>query len=499
MTDINPTVPTRPRTVVDLFCGAGGASEGVAQACEELGMERPALIAVNHWSVAVETHRRNHPWAQHYCARVESIDPRAAVGGPVDLIVAGVECTHHSQARGGAPMNDQSRSSAWNVLHWAEMLRAQDILIENVPEFLNWGPLDDKNRPIRERRGETFRALVCALESLNYRVEWRVLNAADYGDPQRRRRLFLRARRGGGRIQWPVETHGPLRAPYRTAREIIDWSDLGTSIFRRNRPLSPRTRDRIAEGIRRFCGAYADPFLVMLYGTGTVRSIDLPLPTVTSGGGRGGGHIGLAQPFLVPRHGEREGQRPRTHGLDAPSPTITATNAPSLITPFILPHDQFVARNGLSLVDGIDEPMRTVKGGAGAAGQIVMPFLQHVTHTQDAGRVHPIDMPVPTVTAAHRGELAFVVPYYRTGVPYPASEPLHTLTTHDRFALVTPDGVAMDIYSRMLKERELARAQSFPDAYHFTGTKSDVVKQIGNAWPVELSKSLARSVLSEEA
>jgi len=90
MTDINPTVPTRPRTVVDLFCGAGGASEGVAQACEELGMERPALIAVNHWSVAVETHRRNHPWAQHYCARVESIDPRAAVGGPVGWVLDNV-------------------------------------------------------------------------------------------------------------------------------------------------------------------------------------------------------------------------------------------------------------------------------------------------------------------------------------------------------------------------------------------------------------------------
>jgi len=448
-------------SVVDLFCGAGGVSTGLARACERLGMDRPSLVAVNHWSVAVETHRRNHPWANHYCARVESLDPKAVAPGRSDLIVAGVECTHHSNARGGKPMSDQSRASAWHVLHWAEQLRTRDILIENIPEFRSWGPLNAKGRPIKARRGETFQAFVAALESLNYRVEWRILNSADYGDPQKRRRLFLRARAHRRKIHWPAETHDEqpslIHEPWRTAREIIDWSDLGTSIFGRKRPLKPRTIARIEEGIRRFGGEHAESFLCLLWGQSTVRSVDKPLPTVTAGGG----HVGLATPFLVPRHGERPTQAPRTHSVDRPIPTIAATNAPSIVTPFILPHDQFTASNG-AFVDSVDKPIRTVTAHNGNDTHLVSPFL---------------------------------VPYYRTGTPHRVEEPLQTVTTRDRFALVTPDGHAMDIFFRMLKVRELARAQSFPDDYEFTGNKGETVRQIGNAIPVETGTALCESIL----
>jgi len=439
----------RARSVVDLFCGAGGISTGLAIACDQLNMVRPALVAVNHWSVAVETHKRNHPWAQHHCARVDSLDPRVIVPGKADLIVAGVECTHHSQARGGRPMSDQSRASAWNVLHWAEQLQTKDILIENVPEFMNWGPLNSQGRPIQSRRGETFQALVNALESLNYRVEWRVLNAADYGDPQRRRRLFLRARAHNRAINWPNTTHDDTN--WRTAREIIDWSDLGHSIFNRARPLADRTMARIAEGIRRYCGEYADVFLALLKGK---RNIKL-------------GHVprGSTSPFLVPRYGERPTQAPRTHSVDAALPTVAGTNSPQLVTPFILPHDQWTAKNGVN-VDGIDKPMRTVTAHNGRNNKVVTPFL---------------------------------VPYYRTGVARGVDSPLSTVTTRDRFALVTADGYALDIFFRMLNPRELARAQSFPDSYEFVGNKGEVIKQIGNAVPVSTATELCRSVLSKVA
>ena len=456
----NPSLAPRVRSVVDLFCGAGGISTGLAIACNQLAMDRPALVAVNHWSVAVETHKLNHPWAQHHCARVESLDPRIVVPNQrADLIVAGVECTHHSQARGGRPMSDQSRASAWNVLHWAEQLRTRDILIENVPEFLSWGPLNRDGRPIASRKGETFQAFVSALESLNYRVEWRVLNAADYGDPQRRRRLFLRARAARRRIHWPNVTHE--EGDWRTAREIIDWDDLGTSIFSRKRPLADRTMARIAEGIKRYCGEYAEAFLVMLYGTGNVRDLDLPLPTVTAGGGRGGGHIALCRPFLVPRYGERPTQAPRTHSVDNVLPTVTGTNSPQLVTPFILPHDQWTAKNG-AFVDSIDDPMRTVTAHNGRNNKLVTPFI---------------------------------LPYYRTGVPQSVDNPIPTVTTRDRFALVTADGHALDIFFRMLNPRELARAQSFPDHFEFVGNKGEVIKQIGNAVPVSTATALCRSVL----
>lgn len=423
------------KSVVDLFCGAGGMSTGLALACEGLGLARPSLVAVNHWTVAVETHRKNHPWADHHCCRVEALQPRELVKGRSDLIVAGVECTHHSQARGGQPMSDQSRASAWHVLHWAEQLGTRDILIENVPEWQSWGPLNLKGRPIKRRRGETFQAFVQALESLNYRVEWRVLNAANYGDPQKRRRLFLRAKANRGRIQWPEQTHAeePDRAqqPWGTARGIIDWSDLGTSIFKRKRPLAARTMARIAEGVKRYCGEYADAFLVMLYGTGTARSLDLPMPTVTTGGGRGGGHMGLCRPFLVPRYGERPTQAPRTHSVDKALPTVTGTNAPNLVMPFILPHDQWVAKNGAH-VDAVDRPMRTVAG-----------------HSRNTKLVSP-----------------------------------------------AVNGPVLDIFFRMLNPRELARAQSFPESYEFVGNKGQVVKQIGNAVPVSTSMALCQSILA---
>jgi DNA (cytosine-5)-methyltransferase 1 len=412
-------------------------------------MERPSLVAVNHWTVAVETHKLNHPWADHHCARVESLDPRVVVpGSTADLIVAGVECTHHSQARGGKPMSDQSRASAWHVLHWAEMLGTRDVLIENVPEFMSWGPINAQGRPIKARKGETFRAFIQALESLNYRVEWRVLNAADYGDPQRRRRLFLRARAGRRAITWPDTTHE--EGSWRTAREVIDWSDLGSSIFGRKRPLAARTVARIAEGIKRYCGEYSEAFLQLLH-TGTVRPQDVPAAA-------------LQRPFLVPRYGERPGQAPRTHSIEEALPTVTGTNAPQLVTPFLLPHDQWVAKNGLQ-VDSVDSPMRTVTATNARNNKLITPFL---------------------------------LPYYRTGVCKNIDSPMDTVTTRDRFALVTADGHALDIFFRMLSPRELARAQSFPDHFEFLGNKGQVIKQIGNAVPVSTATALCRSILHKK-
>ncbi|MEM9597061.1 MAG: DNA cytosine methyltransferase [Acidobacteriota bacterium] len=449
----------RTLRAADLFCGAGGSSLGLSRACERTGRHLD-LVAVNHWPKAISTHSLNLAAARHHCAAIESLNPRRIVpGGKLDLIVAGVECTHHSRARGGRPKSDQRRSSAWHVLHWAEALRADELLIENVSEFQTWGPLDPEGRVIQERKGETFRAWILALESLGYRVEWRVLDCCDFGDPTSRRRLFIRASRRGA-ITWPEPSHGDGRpSPHRTAREIIDWSDLGTSIFTRKRPLADRTLARIEAGIRKFCGEMAEPFLVIMKGQSTVRSIDAPVPTITAHAR----HLALAYPF-------------------------------------ILPHDQFTGRNGFSLLDSIDRPMRTVTASNGSNTYLVSPFL--VPHFGERPgqepRTHSIDAPVPTVTATKgAGSLVcpFVVPYYGNDRPRSIDKPLGTVTTRDRFALVTPDGHALDIFFRMLQPRELAAAQGFPADFQFAGTKTDVVRQIGNAVPVNTAESLCLEVL----
>jgi DNA (cytosine-5)-methyltransferase 1 len=439
--------------IADLFCGAGGTSTGCILAARELGLDI-TLLAVNHWPLAVETHKRNHPWAQHLCADLGSVDPsRVVPGGSLRLLVASPECTHHSVARGGKPCNDQSRASAWHVLHWAERLRIENILIENVGEFQTWGPLGRDGRPDKSRKGQTFRAFIAALESLGYTVEWKILNAADYGDATTRRRLFIQARRGK-QPTWPTASH---QGKWRAAKEIIDWTLKGQSIFRRKRPLSANTMRRIEAGLRKFCG---EPFLTILNGTNddqinaTAKSVDKPLPTLTTYG-----HVGLCRPFIVPTCHTGD---TRTHSVDKPVPTITCGHRGelALVEPFILPNEGFFRGNQPR---SIKEPLPTITASRGG-GALVQPFLtSYYGNSKEAKSV---------------------------------DEPLATITTKDRFALVEPSdtGCKLDINFRMLQPHELAAAMGFED-YDFAGNKTEKVRQIGNAVPVNLAKALCKNIL----
>ena len=488
----------RPLRVADLFCGAGGSSTGLARAAQESGRS-VELLAVNHWEVAVATHAANHPWARHINAPLEGIDPGRAIGAKkLDVLVASPECTHHSTARGGRPVNDQSRASAWHVLSWTQAVEPELVIVENVPEFLSWGPIGRDGRPLRSRKGETFTAWVAAIESLGYRVSWRILNAADYGDPTTRRRLFVVARRGRTKPAWPSATHRDprlapelfdgARAPWRTARaDVIDWTLRGSSIFDRKKPLAEATLRRIAEGIRRFGGEHAEDFLVLLRGTGGARSIDLPVPAITAGGT----HLGLAS-YLTPFYGERPGQAPRTHDVDAPVPTIPTDPK------FGLAHlVQYHGTSGPQSVDG-PLPTATTRDRFG----LVQPFIATVNHGDTGGsiasRVRSIDQPIPTVTAARRG-LALVEPFMlgqqSGGAPRPVSSPVPTLSTDGAVSLVEPRGI--DILFRMLQPHELAAAMGFPKDYQFKGNRGDVVKQIGNAVAVGVATALCRSALEQ--
>ena len=367
---------------VDLFCGAGGTSTGMLQAGESLGIDIN-LLAVNHWDKAIATHSLNHPNVRHLCESLDRIIPSDAIpSGRLGLLAASPECTHHSNAAGGRPRSDQSRATAWHVCRWAADLTVDSIFIENVAEFQHWGPLDGNGKPIKRRRGETFQAFVQALRSMNYRVEYRIQNAADFGDPTSRRRLILLARRGNKGIVWPDQSHGVgASEPYRTARDIIDWKLKGRSITERSKPLSPNTMRRIEAGLKRFGGRDAQPFLVLMEHGGNERSIDRPMPTITTAKG---GAIGLCEPFLIKYYGNEK-------------------------------------------------------------------------------------------------------------TPGSIDEPLDTVTTKDRFMLVEP--TRHEILFRMLQPHELAAAMSFPVGYQFSGTKTDAVKQIGNAVPVRMARAHCAALL----
>ena len=457
---------------VDLFCGAGGASNGLRRACLKAGMTLD-LLAVNHWPLAVETHKANHPGSRHLCESVESVNPRSVVpGGKLDLLLAGPSCTHHSRARGDKPVNDQSRASAWCILRWATELEIDRIVIENVPEFLTWAPLGCNGRPLKSRRGETFEAFIAAFRSLNYRVEWKILNAANFGDPTTRERLFIQAQRGRKPITWPAETHtadgestlfGSMKR-WRPAREIIDWTMPGKSIFTRKIPLKPNTLARISAGIERFWGVFAEPFLVMLNGTRkeqierSIRSIDQPVPTVT-----GSGHIGLCEPFIL---GQQSCSAPRP--VSSPVPTISTAGAISLVEPFLMTMEH--------------------------CGGFVVP----TNHGKD-NRTYPLDKPMPTITTVDAWGLVepLIAKYYGTGGARPVHEPLDTVTTRDRFGLIVPDrSHGLDILFRMLQPHELAAAMGFERDYQFFGSRENRVKQIGNAWPNGLAEALCSEIIN---
>jgi len=305
-----------PIRIADLFCGAGGTSTGAVQAARNLG-HAVELTAVNHWDRAVATHTANHPEARHLCASVDSLNPRHLYpDGRLNILWASPECTHHSRARGGKPMNDQSRATAWCVTRWADALHPACIMVENVPEFAEWGPLGDDGKPVSEQKGRTFFAWVETLRALGYTVDWRELCAADYGDPTTRTRLFVQAVRGDRRIVWPEPTHVPeldmfAKPVWRSAAEaVIDWSIPTPLIADRKRPLAPKTMARIREGLRRYGGG---PFVVAMEHGGRTVDAGAPLPTVTCAKG---GAMGVA--FLV--NTAHAGER-KPHSIDRPVPT----------------------------------------------------------------------------------------------------------------------------------------------------------------------------------
>ena len=391
--------------------------------------------------MAVRSHRINHPWARHKCARVETVDPTSVIpGGRLDILVASPECTHFSVARGGKPKDDQKRASPNFVLDWLSKLYVKSVLIENVPEFQSWGPLGADGHPLKSRRGELFKAFIHAIQANDYECSYQVLNAADYGGATSRKRLFILAHRGRGLVTWPRPTHskgGKMKGtkPWRGAREIIDWSIEGKSIFNRRRPLSPATMERIFAGLERFGGDELQPFIVKSRGTtqqqikASASSIEEPIPTASAGGL----HIGLAEPALegllvsagsrdfgvrpvseavpsvIPKSGiavaapfllsHASGGAPRS--VEQPSPTQVARAAPQLVEAFLLPH-----QSGRPVADP-DDPMPVIHGGRAPA--LVQPFIMQRSFTKGNG-AYVRSTEEPTYTQTKRLDQALVQP-----------------------------------------------------------------------------------------
>jgi DNA (cytosine-5)-methyltransferase 1 len=482
-------LPLAREIVVDLFAGGGGASTGIEQA-----IGRHVDIAVNHDPEAVSLHEANHPQTRHFVSDVFEVDPRVVADGrPIGLLWASPDCKHFSKAKGGKPVSKKIRSLAWVVVKWARLVRPRVICLENVEEFQTWGPLADDGQPCPQRKGLTFRRWVRELQREGYAVEWRELRACDYGAPTIRKRLFLVARCDGQPIVWPQPTHGPGRKPYRTAAECIDWSLPCPSIFERERPLAEATLRRIAHGIKRYVLDAAKPFIVPVthQGDARVHSTADPLRTITTAQR---GEFALCSSTVVKHN---FGDNP-AHAIDGPLHTVTTqSNKHALVAAFLAKHYGGNETPGWPC----DKSISTIT--TRDHHHLVTSHLAKLRGTSNSAGT---DEPIGTISAQgqHHAEVrALLVKYYGTDQDPKLGEPLHTVTTKDRFGLVTVKGVdyfIADIGMRMLQPRELYRAQGFPDDYEIECgadgrrlSKAAQVRMCGNSVCPPVAAALVRA------
>ena len=462
--------------IIDCFAGGGGASVGI-----EMALGRQVDIAINHDPQAILMHKTNHRNTLHLTEDIFKVDLKKYVKGRrVALLWASPDCTSHSKAKGGQPRKSGLRILPWAVYKHTKNILPDVVIMENVEEIQEWGPLDASGRPIKERMGEDYERFISAMTSLGYKFESKELVAADYGAPTTRKRWYAVFRRDGRRIRWPEPTHNKNgtngKKKWVECGDYIDWSDIGNSIFARKKPLAEATKKRIANGIRKYIIENPAPYIVKdgdkilmayldkAYGgnyKGCGSDLKKPCSTITTVD-----HNRLVTAFLIQYHGEQKEGDSRGQNITEPLKTIDTSNRYGLVTAFIT---KFY-KTGIG--QGCDEPLHTITTSPGHFGLIS----------------------------------AFLIKYYGTGCGQQLNEPLATITTKDRFGLVNvlisiegEQYIIADIFLRMLKPEELKVMQGFPKDYiidrdyrwkkYPTGEQ---VKRIGNSVVPIMAEALVK-------
>lgn len=440
---------------VDNFAGGGGASTGI-----EMAIGRSVDIAINHDPAAIAMHRANHPQSKHYQEDVWKVDPvEACAGRPVALVWLSPDCKHHSKAKGGKPVSRRIRGLAWVAVRWAKAVRPRVIMLENVEEFLDWGRLDDANRPDPAYKGETFRKFIMQLERCGYHVEHRILRACDYGAPTIRKRLFIIARCDGLPIAWPEPTHAEpgsqevkcgQKKPWVPVADVLDFDLPCPSIFASNReiwkqygiravrPLSDNTLKRIARGIMKFVINNPAPFIVQVNHGGDGfrgQSINEPLDTITAQHG-----TGVITPLIVSIAQTGFNGDGRQNSIEEPLRTIVSKAEHCVCEPVLAPC--MMCNNENAAGSDVRDPMGTIT--TGGHHMVISPSLIQLGYGE-AGKQKPriLDIEAPLGTVVAQGNKfgmvsAFISKFYDGGYQSAGEDlhsPLPTVTTIDHNAL----------------------------------------------------------------
>tara|TARA_R110000803_G_scaffold78075_3_gene143124 strand:- start:6583 stop:8199 length:1617 start_codon:yes stop_codon:yes gene_type:complete len=513
--------------VIDLFCGAGGTSEGVFLA----DCDSTVTACVNHDLKAIESHRANHPNAKHFVEDIRNPEVvfflwlrvralRKKYPGCIITIWASLECTNFSKAKGGKARDGDSRTLANHLFMYVDMLKPDYLMIENVMEFMAWGAVDRDGKPIASKKGEDYLKWVENMKQRGFNFEHQQINSADVGAYTSRSRFFAQFARYGMPISWPEQTHAKKVSDlsklkkWKPVKEVLDFSVEGVSIFLRKKPLVENTEKRIYAGLVKFVANGDESFIKKYFSgrpAGKVISVDGPAGTVTTFGGQAlvdcnfllkynsinkgtGKHVppSIEDPCPTVATQNRLGLTTaqflqgyygngKVHSLDVPSPTISTKDRYGKVEPIFLTN--YYSSGGQ--LGSIENPCPTIMN----VPKQVLTSTHFIFNPQYKSKGSSTQNPCPTIIARQdKAPLSLVVCEMGEGFAIPIYEDDTETMVKIKYFMATYGIV--DIKMRMLLINELLRIQGFPDGYQLVGTQTDRKKFIGNSVEVTTAKKL---------
>ena len=542
---------------IDLFCGAGGETTGIETSQVDGRKCAKVVACVNHDANAIASHASNHRGAMHFTEDIRTLN----LGGLETIVTAirkhhphsyvllhaSLECTNFSKAKGGQPRDADSRTLAEHLFRYIEALSPDYVQVENVQEFMCWGDLDEKGRPVSKDQGRSYLKWVRTVQQYGYDYDYRILNAADFGAYTSRKRFFGQFAKRGLPIVFPVQSYakngdeGGMFHQYKKwkpVREVLDLQDEGSSIFMKKKPLCEKTLERIFAGLVKFVAGgkkkYED--FILKYNSmnksGHYRPVptDEPCPVVATQN-----RLGYVKLNFLSKQFSGD-PASKNQSVDKPAGTITCIDHHAFVTAYFgngfnssiespSPTVTTKERHALVSVD-LNEPMPDVPldkvtiqtnqflaneySGGGQVGSIetVNPavlcnpkqklvsadqyLMNPYSFKSDGGSIENpcftliarMDKMPPYLISTENGEMAIAI--------YEEDSPM----TRKIKEFMAAYGI-VDIKMRMLNIRELKRIMGFPEDYILKGTQAQQKKYIGNAVEVGMSRALCEALCSK--
>lgn len=475
---------------IDLFCGAGGTTSGIHFS----GIKNMFVAAcVNHDTNAILSHQQNHPNTIHFIEDIRNFEVVQKLKTLVDKLRsefpnciinlwASLECTNFSKAKGGQTRDADSRTLAEHMQMYLEGLNPDYFWVENVREFMSWGPLDEKGKPVSRQSGQDYLRWIGEIKRLGYKFDYRILNAADFGSYQSRERLFLQFSKPEFPISWPEQTHSKKSTKdslfpskkWKAVKDMLDLDDEGQSIFTRKKTLCENTLKRIYAGLIKFVANGEDTFIKKYYSgrpAGKVASINNPAGTITTIDG---------QAIVTATHLNTYYGNSGLHSVNNPSPTLTTKDRIAKVDVNFL--DQQYGNSEPISIESVCNIL-TVNPKFNLVN-----VKNFILNPSWGGHSTSVDNPSCTIIARQDKAPLYLISTETGGFSIPIYEDdSETMILIKKFMI---EYGIIDIKMRMLDIQELKQIQGFPKDYKLMGTKTEQKKYIGNAVDVTQAKAL---------